>query len=73
MEIAAGEGPVEGRCGPLVMGLKGKQAPLEFLQRREIVGRENLSLNDREIDFDLVEPTGVNRCMNEDYVGPFVT
>jgi hypothetical protein len=25
----------------------------------EIVGRENLSLNDREIDFDLVEPTGV--------------
>ena len=55
------------------MGLKGKQALLEFLQRRKIVGRENLSLNDREIDFDLVEPTGVNRCMNEDYVRPFVT
>src|SRR5262249_41754802 len=32
-----------------------------------------LSLNDREIDFDLVEATGVERCMNEDYVGPSVT
>jgi hypothetical protein len=32
MEIVAGEGPVEGRCRPLVMGLKGKQALLEFLQ-----------------------------------------
>jgi DDE superfamily endonuclease len=26
MEIVAGEGPVEGRCRALVMGLKGKQA-----------------------------------------------
>ena len=64
--MMAGEGPVEGRCRALVMGLKGKQAPLEFLQRREIVGRENLSLNDREIDLDLVEPASVDRCMNED-------
>ena len=33
IEIAAGEGPVEGRRRPLVMGLKGKQALFEFLQR----------------------------------------
>ena len=33
MEIVAGEGPVEGRCRPLIMGLKGKQALFEFLQR----------------------------------------
>jgi hypothetical protein len=31
MEIVAGEGPVEGRCRPLVVGLKGKQALFEFL------------------------------------------
>ena len=62
----AGEGPVEWRCRLLVMGLKGKQALFEFLQRREVVGSEDLSLNDREIDFDLVEPTGVDRCMDED-------
>ena len=66
MEIVAGEGPVEGRCRTLVMGLKSKQALFEFLQRREVVGSEDLSLNDREIDFDLVEPASVDRCMNED-------
>ena len=54
------------------MGLKGKQALFEFLQRREVVGREDLSLNDREIDFDLIEPTGVDRSVDEDSVGPFV-
>jgi hypothetical protein len=30
-EIVAVEGPVQGRCRPLVMGLKGKQALFEFL------------------------------------------
>ena len=48
------------------MGLKGEQALLEFLQRGKVVGCENLPLNDREIDFDLVEPARVDRCMNED-------
>ena len=48
------------------MGLKSKQALFEFLQRREVVGSEDLSLNDREIDFDLVEPASVDRRMNED-------
>jgi hypothetical protein len=33
IEIAAGKGPVEGRCRPLVMGLKGKEALFEYLQR----------------------------------------
>ncbi len=65
MEIVAGEGPVEGRCRALVMGLKSEQALFEFLQRGEVVWREDLSLNDREIDFDLVEPASVDRCMNE--------
>jgi hypothetical protein len=49
MEIVAGESPVEGRSRPLAMGLKGKQALFEFLQRWEVVGHEDLSLNDREI------------------------
>jgi hypothetical protein len=30
--MVAREGPVEGRCRVLVMGLKGKQALFEFLQ-----------------------------------------
>ena len=43
-----------------------QEALFEFLQRWEVVGREDLSLNDREIDFYLVKPAGVDRCMNED-------
>ena len=38
------------------MGLKGKQACSSSCRRLEVVGREDLSLNDREIDFDLVKP-----------------
>ena len=53
------------------MALEGKQTLFEFCQRREIVGREELSLNDGEIDFDLIEPTGVDWSMNEDGLGPF--
>jgi hypothetical protein len=45
----------------------------EFGQRREIVGREDFPLHDREIDFDLIEPTGVDRSVDEDGIGPFVT
>ena len=39
-------------------------------QGREIIRRENLSLNDREVDLNLIEPTGVGRRMDEDGVGP---
>ena len=53
------------------MALEVKQTLFEFFQRREIVGREELSLNDGEVDFDLIEPTGVDWSMNEDGLGPF--
>lgn len=52
------------------MNLEGKEALFEFGQRSEVVGRENLSLHDREIDFDLVEPTGMDRSVDQDRVGP---
>ena len=71
VEIAAGEGPLEGRCRPLIVDLEGEEALFEFGQRGEVVGREDLSLNDREIDLDLVEPTGVDGSVDEDRVGPF--
>src|SRR5207245_10553285 len=41
--------------------------------RREGIWGEDLSLRDGEIDFDLLEPAGWERCMTEDYVGPSVT
>ena len=53
------------------MDLESEQALFEFGQRGEIVGRQDFSLNDREIDLDLVEPTGVDGSVDEDRVGPF--
>ncbi len=70
-EIFAGEGPLKGRGAALIVGLEGKQTLLEFGQRREIVGGENFSLNSREIDFDLIEPTGVDRGVDQNGVRPF--
>ena len=53
------------------MGLESKKARLELSQRIEVIGRENFSLNYRKVDLDLVEPTGMDRCVNKDGVGPF--
>jgi hypothetical protein len=39
------------------MALEGKKSLFEFGQRREIIWGEDFPLNNREIDFDLVEPT----------------
>jgi hypothetical protein len=52
--------------------LKGEKALFKLKEGREIVG-EDFPLNDREIDLNLVEPTGVDRCVDEDGVGPLVT
>ena len=54
------------------MALKGKKTLFEIGQRTEIVGREDFSLDNREIDFDLVEPTGVDRGVDEDRIRPLV-
>jgi len=55
----------------LVVTPECQQALHQLLQGREIVGRQDLSLEDREIDFDLIEPTGVNGPVNEHQVGIF--
>ena len=52
------------------MALEGKEPLFEVGQRGEVVGREDLSLDDREVDFDLVEPTGMERRVDEDRIGP---
>ena len=57
MEIAAGEGPVEGAMPTARNGTERQAGAVGVPAEIKIVGRENLSLD---------EPTGVNRCMNED-------
>ena len=56
MEIGAREGPLEGSGGLFVALLEGEEAIFDFVERAEVVGGEDLSLDDREVDFDLVEP-----------------
>jgi hypothetical protein len=45
--------------------LKIEQSLGEDVQVREVIRSENLSLHDREIYLDLIEPTGVSGSTNE--------
>ena len=71
IEIAAGEGPLEGLGGLLVALLEAHQLVTKRGEVRKIVGREELALDNGEIDLYLVEPAGVDRGVNEDDIGPF--
>ena len=65
------EFPLERFRDRLVMPLEGEEALLERFKGREVVGREDLPLQDGEVDFDLIEPTGVDGTMNGDDAGIF--
>ena len=57
VQVAAGESPLERRSRLLVMALESQKALFEFDQRGEVVWCEDFSLNDGEIDLNLIEPT----------------
>jgi hypothetical protein len=71
VEIGVCERPLERRRCPLIVALKGEESLFEFGQRRGVFWGEDLSLNNREVDLNLVEPARVDRSMDEDGVGPF--
>ena len=66
----ARKGPLEWFGDPLVAGLECHHVPRQVCQALEVVRGKQLALNDREIDLDLVEPAGVDWCMNQNDVGP---
>jgi hypothetical protein len=69
-EVLVGEGPVK-RLGDLVvMALERVEAIDDRLEPVEVVGREDLALDDREHDLDLVQPRRVGRQVHEDQVRP---
>ena len=70
IEIGAREGPLEGLGGLLIALLEPQQLCSKCGEVGKVVGREHLALDDREVDLDLVEPTGVDRSVDEDEVGP---
>src|SRR5260370_181709 len=71
VERGGSEGSFGGWCRPVIGDLEGKETLVKFGERGEVVGREDLSLYDGEIDFDLIKPTGVDGSVDEDRVGPF--
>lgn len=50
--------------------LKTHEAILKMGERGKIVGREHFSLDDGEIDLNLIDPAGMNRGMHQKSVGP---
>src|SRR2546423_767849 len=68
-QVAAGELPFEWVSHHLVAGLEGEDSVAEVLERADIGRSENLALEDREVDLDLIQPAGVNRQMDEHEVG----
>ena len=69
-QVSASELPLKRLRGPFITCLEGQEAVGELRQRAEVVRGNHLSLHDREVDFDLVEPAGVNRCVHESQPGP---
>ena len=69
-KVAPSEGPPKGLGDALVALLESEQAVLELGQRTEVVRSQNLALDDREVDLDLVEPARMDRGVNQDEVGP---
>jgi hypothetical protein len=69
-EVAAGEGPLEWLGDLVVVVLEGVETVDDGLQAGEVVGGEDLALDDREDDLDLVQPRGVERQVHEHEVRP---
>ena len=69
-QFFSGEFPLEGPGNLLVVFLKGSYPLSEIDKGKEVIGREHFSLEDGEIDFDLVQPTGVDGEMDNNDLGP---
>jgi hypothetical protein len=69
VEVLASELPLEGLSGGCPVVLKIQEALGNSIEIGKIIGCQNLPLNDRKVDFDLVEPTGMNRRMHEGQSG----
>ena len=62
VQVTAREGPLERLGGLLIAALECNQAAFECREICEVARREELALNDGEVDLDLVEPAGMEVC-----------
>src|SRR5215210_639228 len=70
LQIMASELPGEGSGRLLVTLLEGDEAFGQSVEVGEVVGGQNLALNHREVDLDLVEPGGMSGKVDEHQIGP---
>ena len=70
VQVTAREGPLERLGGLPIAALECNQAAFECREICEVARREELALNDGEVDLDLVEPAGMNWCVNQNDVWP---
>ena len=68
-QVVSAEGPFERAREGFVVALEGEEPVLHGGERGEIVGRQYLPLHDREVDLDLIEPTGMHGALHEDEIG----
>ena len=64
-----GELPFEGPRSSFPVILKIQEAFGDGIEIGKIIGYQDLALDNREVDFDLVEPTGMNGGMHERQAG----
>src|SRR5215471_20211655 len=69
-EILSGERPPKWHGGVLIVILKAEQAVLDVGEAGEVVRGQDLALDDREVDLDLIEPTGVDRRVHQHEMRP---
>lgn len=65
-----GEGPSEWFGGTLIAVLEANQGAFESGETGEVARRWQFALNDSEVDLDLVEPTGMDRSVDQHEVWP---
>jgi len=70
LEVISSKLPFEGPGDLFIVILETQDPVLELLNGTEVVGSQDLSLEHREVDLDLVEPTGVHWSMHEHEVVP---
>ena len=65
MEVVPSEFPLKGPADCFEMALELPKRMGNLVQGFEIVWRQHFSLNDRKVDFHLIEPTAVNGSVDQ--------
>ena len=64
-KVLTRELPLEGTGSRLPVVLKIEEVLSQSVEIGKVIGRKHFALNNREVNLDLIEPTGVNGSMHE--------